>query len=203
MKSYRWTYVVIAVLIVAAAAVLYFAYFNHSGSKYKIIQEAPDFEFTNLDGETVTLENTNGKVRLMYYFFSNCRDVCPPTTYFLSEIQTELVNQGRFGKDTAFLQITIDPENDTVERLKEYSSGYHADYSGWYFLRGEESYTHQIAQQYQVGVQKLGDADFVHSNLYILIDKEGNIRHIYPLGMNLEEFDPTAIAQDMIDLANE
>ncbi|MFD2670701.1 SCO family protein [Marinicrinis sediminis] len=205
MKSYKLTYAAVAILLIVGGAMVYWAYFKDSGgSDFEVVGPAPAFELQNLNGETVTLENTNGKARLFYFFFSTCKDVCPPTTFVLSEVQEELKKEEAFGEDTAIIQITFDPENDTPERLKEFSSGYGADDSGWYFLTSDDqAYSQQITNEYGVAVQKMEDGDYAHTNVYVLVDKEGNIRNYYGIGNNIEDVDPAAIAKDMIELANE
>ncbi|MDP5272542.1 SCO family protein [Chengkuizengella axinellae] len=139
-------------------------------------QKAPEFELENIDGNKVALEETDGKVRLAYFYFSTCVDVCPPTTYILSQVQDRLKEEGKFGNDTAIFSITFDPERDTRERLIEFSNGYNPDLSGWYFLRGEEQYSRDLAKQYGVSVMELEGGDFGHTNFFTLIDKDGNIK---------------------------
>ncbi|CAM3639581.1 SCO family protein [Marinicrinis lubricantis] len=204
-KSYVLTYAAIAVLVVAAAAVIYWAYFaDRGGSDYDVIMDAAPFELTDTEGNTVSLDNTNGKARLVYFFFSTCPDVCPPTTQVLSKVQEELKKEEAFGDETAILQITFDPENDTVERLKEFSSYFDADYSGWHFLRSDDQqYLLDLAKGYGVGVQKTEQGDYAHTNVYVLVDKEGKIRNYYLVGDRMDEIEPADIAEDMIELAKE
>ena len=71
------------------------------------------------------------------------------------------------------MSITFDPERDTRERLLEFSGYYNADHNGWYFLRGEKQYTHDLAYDYGVMIQEKEDGTFAHSNIFFLIDKDG------------------------------
>ncbi|MFC5405644.1 SCO family protein [Cohnella soli] len=138
---------------------------------------AAEFSYPDTDGKTVTLANTNGKVRLMYFFFATCPDVCPPTTAIMSQVQDVLKEDGVFGNKVEFLSVTIDPTKDTTDKLKEYADRFGADTTGWKFLRGDEQATAALAKdKYDILVEKDNEGNFGHMNLIILIDKDGNIR---------------------------
>ena len=138
--------------------------------------QGTEFSYTDMNGETVSLSGTNGKARLLYFFFANCPDVCPPTTFVMSQVQDELKEEGIFGKDVQFLSVTIDPERDTPELLQDYAKRFEADPEGWKFLRGDEQETADLARKYQILVQKDNEGNFGHMNLIVLLDKKGQIR---------------------------
>ena len=75
------------------------------------------------------------KTVIMIPFFTTCTSVCPPMNRNLERIQEWLGD--RLGKDVVMMSITVDAENDTVPRLKEFSQRYHAK-PGWYFLGGKK-----------------------------------------------------------------
>lgn len=147
------------------------------GSDLPVLDVGGEFSLPDLDGNEVTLSGTNGKVRLMYFFFANCPDVCPPTTFVLSQVQDQLQQEGLFGSEVQFLSITFDPERDTPEVLKEYAERFEADPDGWEFLRGEEAATADLAKQFGSMVFKQ-DGEFGHANYIILIDKQGRVRDL-------------------------
>ncbi|WP_235929831.1 SCO family protein [Chengkuizengella marina] len=190
MNRKKWLQIiyfsVMGILIIGMSAYLIYNLIPESKSDISFITEentekAPPFELDNIDGSTVSLEETDGKVRLVYFYFSTCVDVCPPTTYLLSQVQERLKEEDIFGNETAIFSITFDPERDTRERLIEFSSGYDPDPSGWYFLRGEEQYSRDLATEYGISVMELEGGDFGHTNFYILIDKKGNIKKYLPI----------------------
>ncbi|UUZ83991.1 SCO family protein [Paenibacillus sp. P26] len=192
---------VVMVLLVALIAV--FAYMLLKGPKktYDIIQKAPDFKLQNLDGKEVTLADTAGKGKLVYFFYSTCPDVCPPTTYTLSKVQDVLEKKGAFGTKTAILSITFDPTKDTTEQLKQFSSRYHPDYKGWYFLRGEEQATMDLAKKFGVLITKDQQGNFTHMNWILLVDGKGNLRN-YFRGDD-PDLDVEKIANDMIQVSKD
>lgn len=169
-RKYVFPLIVLGVCLALGGYLLYSQY---GSSKY---EKGADFSYTDIEGNNVTLKNTNGKARVLYFFFSHCPDVCPPSTFLLSQVQEELKKEGLFGKEVQFLSVTIDPERDTPERLKEFGDSFEVDYSGWKFLRGDEKETAELARKYQVMVAKDAEGNFGHSNLFILLDKKGQIR---------------------------
>ncbi|WP_281889410.1 SCO family protein [Paenibacillus sp. YYML68] len=193
---------VVIVLLVGLIAV--FAYMLMKGPEEKIgvLKKAPDFTLTNLDGKEVSLADTAGKAKLVYFFFSTCPDVCPPSTYTLSKIQNVLKDKGAFGSKTALMSITFDPTKDTPERLKEFADRYNPDYSAWYFLRGEEKATIELAEKFGVLVAKDPQGDsWTHSNLFLLVDGKGDLRTYY--SAHDEDLDVEKVANDLIRISKE
>jgi protein SCO1/2 len=161
---------------------------------------AADFSLENLEGETVTLADTEGQVRLVYFYFSSCADVCLPTTHLLSKVQEQLKEEGVFGEKAAIFSITFDPARDTQERLKEFSSAYNADPTGWHFLRGEEQYSRDLALKYGVSAVDVGDGQFAHQNVIFLIDADGyRVKYYNANDIELEAAD---IVKDVKELIN-
>lgn len=133
LKKYKWTWILLAICVVLAGYLLWDSF---AKPKLPVIRPVESFNLENVDGKNVTLEDTNGKVRLFYFFFSSCPDVCPVTTFRLSQVQDVLKEKGLFAKDASIVSISFDPERDTREKIKAFGDKFKADYSGWYFLRG-------------------------------------------------------------------
>lgn len=194
----------IVVIVILLAMIGVFSYMLMKGNEEKmgVIKKAPDFKLENIDGKQVGLStDLAGKVKLVYFFFSTCPDVCPPTTYSLSKVQDVLVKKGVFGDKTAIASISFDPTKDTTAQLKEFSSRYHPDLKGWFFLRGEEAATMELANKYGVMVVKDQQGTFSHNNVILLVDKKGDLRTYYngnDADLNIEK-----IADDMIKLTKE
>jgi len=169
----------IAVLALCAvmAVYLFITKVMEPNEPLPVEQAAPAFEMTNVaNGEKVSLESTNGKARIVYFYFANCPDVCPPTTFLLSQVQDILKEQGTLGNKAELISITFDPERDTPEVIMDFAERTFAEFEGWSFLRGEEEETIQLARDFQVGVMKLEDGAFAHFNVITLVDQEGQIR---------------------------
>lgn len=144
-----------------------------------VLQAAPSFELKDIDGNDVSLASTNGKARIVYFYFANCPDVCPPTTFLLSQVQEQLNKEGKLGKEAELISITFDPERDTPEAIRSFAERNYADpANGWRFLRGEDDESAmKLAEDFGVGVKKDAENDsFMHFNVITLVDKEGQVR---------------------------
>jgi len=168
----------IAVLALCAAMGIYLfiTYGMPEKQTLPIEKAAPAFELTDLDDQKVTLASTNGKARIVYFYFANCPDVCPPTTFLLSQVQEQLKKEGKLGTKAELISITFDPVRDTPEVIRAFAKRNFADLNGWRFLRGDEANTTQIARDFGIGVIKNEDGSFSHSNVITIVDKDGQIR---------------------------
>lgn len=191
----------VVLVLVIAVGMAYQMNAQPAQPEFKNRGEAPSFTLDNMDGSQVSLEDSHGKVRLVYFYFSTCPDVCMPTTALLAEVQAKLEKKNALGEKAVMLSISFDPENDTEERLQEYSSYFQADPEAWFFLRGDsEEEMKELAYQYKIGVEKDDKGNFIHNNNIILVDKQGDLRHFYSVDLDLTA---EQIANDMIALFKE
>ncbi|GIO39368.1 hypothetical protein J41TS12_42290 [Paenibacillus antibioticophila] len=196
LKKYKWTWLLLAILILLAG---YLLLTSLNKPKLPVIGPVESFSMENVDGRTITLADTQGQVRLFYFFFSNCPDVCPLTTFRLSQVQDILKEKGLFGKDASFVSVTFDPERDTLDQIKAFGDKFKADYSGWYFLRGDQQQTMDLAlNSFKTLITKDQSGNFVHADLIGLVDRDGNLREIYRPEATAEE-----IAKGVANLAKE
>ena len=126
-----------------------------------------DVVLVNQDGQEMKFYSDliEGKTIIMIPFFTTCTSVCPPMNRNLEKIQDWLGD--RLGKDVIMLSISVDADNDTVPRLKEYAQRYHAK-PGWYFLGGKK-------ENVDLALKKIGqyvEEKNEHSTVMIL----GNMR---------------------------
>lgn len=112
----------------------------------------PNVELTTQDGKKVRFYDDliKGKVVALELIYTTCKYNCPLETARLVQLQKQLGD--RMGKDVFFYSITIDPEHDTPEVLKEYAAKYHVG-PGWLFLTGKESDIKLISNR--LGLDKL------------------------------------------------
>ncbi|WP_248927869.1 SCO family protein [Paenibacillus hamazuiensis] len=201
LKKNGFRLVVMALLI---GLIVYFALTLMKGKEapFPMSQPAPAFQMDNYDGTKLSLANLEGKTKLVYFFYSTCPDVCSPTTYQLSKVQDSLVKKGLFGSKTAIVSISFDPTKDTPQQLKDFAANFHADPKGWYFLRGDEQQTIDLAKKYGVMVIKdEKNGTFTHNNAILLVDGKNVIRTYY-VG-NDPDLDPEKIVEDMVRLSKQ
>jgi len=158
------------------------------------IGPAPNFALISQDGVPVALRDFRGKVVAVTFIYTFCPDICPMLTAKMAEVQDDL---GRdFGAKIAFISITVDPERDTPDVLKEYARAYGANLAGWTFLTGSPPAIRDVAHRYGVVVATAGDGSVDHTLLTSLIDPRGMLRVQY-LGMR---FDPNEFRRDLLSL---
>ena len=151
---------------------------NAEGSYDTLYHKIPHFELTNQDGETITNDDLKGSVYVADFFFVTCPTICPKMTTNMKYIQDNFSDR----KDLRFVSITVNPEHDTVEVLREYADMVHANTESWDFLTGSKEDIYDVALNgFFVSAQKdeVAPGGFLHSQYLILIDKEGHIRGLF------------------------
>ena len=117
LKRYKWTWLLLFVFVVAAAGLTYTA-LGLGKSKLPELGEVGDFTMENVSGEQVSRDDTKGKVRLMYFYFTSCPDVCPVTTFLLSQIQNEL-KEARSEIDSLKSEAAKSAMGDVTDNIRE------------------------------------------------------------------------------------
>lgn len=150
------------------------AYINIDGNDKKV----PSFKLINQTRDTITPWNYKGKVFVVEFFFTRCPDICIPMSHNLIEIQNEFLDR----KDFGIVSITIDPEHDTPEVLKDYAKTYGAVHPNWNYLTGSMEDIYKIANEgfnLNAQVNPNLEGSFIHSGLFALVDQNGFIRSRY------------------------
>ncbi|MCL6603847.1 MAG: SCO family protein [Paenibacillus sp.] len=202
IRRYKWTWLLL-LLALAMAGYLAANSLSFGKEKLPVIGQVQDFSLQNVDGKTVTLADTEGKARLVYFFFTQCPDVCPITTFTLSQTQELLMKTGQFGTEVEFISISFDPEQDTLEAIKTFADRFHANYEGWYFLRGDQEEIRKLAaDSFKVLIAGNNKDNFAHANLIGLVDRKNNLRALYDAG-DTKNITPEFLADTVTELAQE
>jgi protein SCO1/2 len=191
--------VLIATLLVAGSA-------RASGDERLAIHDGVggDFAAQSSLGRELRLSEFRGKVVLLFFGYTSCQDVCPAT---LSHLQSLMRRMGAASDDVQVLFVTVDPENDTAEHLKEYLARFDLRFVG---LTGKREETDRIAELFMVkhdqshGVQVSNEYNrsktfaersylYSHSQQVYLLDKSGRTRALFFTGSPLEEMEEAAL----------
>lgn len=160
------------------------------------IGPAPAFALTDQDGRRYDTKNHHGKVSVVTFVFAGCSETCPLLTAKLVGIQRRL---GPDNVGVAFAAVTVDPLNDTPERLKNYARAHGANLSNFAFLTGTHEQVEDVARKFAV-YRKAGPGGAIdHAFLTSLIDRQGVLRVQY-LGTR---FDPAEFETDLRSLLAE
>jgi protein SCO1/2 len=139
------------------------------------IGPVPKFELTDQNNAKISDKSYLGKVYVIEFFFSTCPTICPIMNKNMKDIQKEFSKESNFG----VASITINPENDTVEVLKEHANQLGITSPNWHFLTGDKEYILSLANKgfnLYAAENKKVNGGFEHSGLFALVDKEGKIR---------------------------
>jgi protein SCO1/2 len=161
------------------------------------IAPAPKFTLTSQDGAQVALTDLRGKVVAVTFIYTLCTNTCPVLTPMMSFVQDQL--GADFGAKIAFVSITVDPERDTPQVLKEYAQAFGANLEGWFFLTGPSDVIQDVRRRYGVFALKSANGDVGHTFLTSIIDRRGILRVQY-LGVR---FDPNEFRRDLLSLLQE
>jgi protein SCO1/2 len=146
------------------------------------------FTLTDQTGKTVTDKDFKGKPFLVFFGFTHCPDVCPTTLFEVSELLRALGNDA---DKTRALFITVDPERDTPQVMKDYLSSFDPHLRG---LTGDVADITAVEKAYRVYAKKVpgkdGEYTMDHTALVYLMDKEG--RFVAPFNLKRPPKDSAA-----------
>jgi protein SCO1/2 len=181
---------VLAVLLLAGAAVLYF---SRDGARPEAMKAgafapphaAPEFALGGSDGSQVTLERYRGKVVLLTFGFTHCAAVCPTTLATLAQTRGGL---GRAADSVQVIYVTVDPERDSAEHMRGYLAAFDRSFIG---ATGDPDTLAAVRQDYGVTAVREGtgsDYAMAHTSSIFLIDRAGALRAVMPYGHDAADF---------------
>lgn len=137
-----------------------------------------NFSLTDQSGKTVTRKDFEKSITVVDFFFTSCQGICPIMNTQLKRVYDKFEGN----PEVKFISHTVNPEKDSVEVLAEYAKHYHANADQWHFVTGDKPQLYKLARKSYLISDTNGDGskeDFVHSQNFALIDKEGHIRGVY------------------------
>ena len=146
-----------------------------------------DFSLLNQNGDTITQENYRDKIYVADFFFTTCPTICPIMTANLVEVQAALANDS----EVLLLSHSVTPEIDSVAQLKKYAIEKGVNDAKWNLVTGDKEQIYELARKSYLAVQEDGDGgpfDMIHTENFILVDKQRRIRGFYD-GTKEEEMD--------------
>ncbi len=177
MKKAR-IYIIFFVLLVLCFWVALSRYTNwFSQSRLSKRSTVQPFQFKDQDGAIFTNADMLGKVCVAEYFFTTCQGICPKMNKNMKEIYEAFKNE----KEFLVVSHTCQPEVDSAPLMKAYSKKMGADNRNWVFLTGSKEKLYNMAR-YSYGLDDPKNAvanisdDFIHTQFFALIDKNGNVR---------------------------
>jgi protein SCO1/2 len=152
----------------------------------KVPHQIADFEFKDQNGKTITQADVEGKIHIADFFFTSCGSICPVMTSNMKRIDSVFMGD----KNVVLLSYSVTPWLDSVSILKKYAERYQIINPNWHLLTGSKSAIYKLARQSYFAEEDLGftkdSTNFLHTEHFLLIDKDKRIRGIYNGTLELE-----------------
>jgi protein SCO1 len=149
-------------------------------------RSAPNFSLRGSDGRELRMRDYRGKLVLLAFGYGHCTAVCPLTLAVLAQARRQLAAQA---SDVQILYVTVDPERDDVEHMREFVGHFDPSIIGG---TGTAAQLALVRGDYGISVsEKLPTSDgyaLSHSSFIYLIDKRGRLRALMPFGHSADEF---------------
>lgn len=156
----------------------------HYTKKY---HKVADFSLVNQNGEIITQEEYKDKIYVADFFFTTCLTICPIMTKNMGEVQEAIKDD----PNIMLLSHSVTPQIDTVAQLKRYALEKGVIDNKWNLVTGDKKQIYELARKSYLAVKNDGDGgpfDMIHTENFILVDKEKRIRGFYD-GTNREDID--------------
>lgn len=151
-----------------------------------MLGQIADFSLANQAGQVVTLQTLRGKVWLADIIFTRCPGPCARMTRQMASVQAALPKTSQ----AQLISLTTDPDFDTPKVLAQYATRFGADPTRWHFLTGTKKEIGELAAQSLklAAVEKAAelrenpDDLFIHTTIFVLVDKQARLRGIFETG---------------------
>lgn len=131
--------------------------------------------WTTQDKREIELKELKGNVLVMVMIYTSCQAACPRLAADMRGIEQQIPETKK--GNVKLVLVSIDPETDTPEQLKEFAKENEMESDQWVFLRGSESDTREFAAVLAVNYKKISPMDFSHSNIISVFDQGGELAH--------------------------
>ena len=131
--------------------------------------------YTNQNGSSLQLKDLRGDIKIVSMIYTRCKTTCPIIIENMKKIFNLLHSD--YKDKVHFVLVSLDPNRDTVQDLVEFGNKKGLDFRFWSLLTGSTDNVLQLAVSLGIKYKKELDGNYVHSNLIIVLDKNGNIRY--------------------------
>lgn len=134
-----------------------------------------NIEFTNQLGKKVSLDDLQGKILVINFFFTRCPSICPGLTRSMKKLQDSFLKNDSI---VQFISISVDPEHDSVPQLRKFADRYNANHDSWWFVTGNKKEIYDFAlNELKAGLADTNvDTSFIHTENFFLLDSNRVVR---------------------------
>lgn len=149
----------------------------------------------NQHGDSIMLNNLQGKVQLVSLVYTSCQYACPRIVADMKNIEAAVVDT--WGHQVGFVLVSIDPQHDTPEKLKEFAEKNGFSPHRWQLLHGSDDSVLELAALLGVQYKRTDERDFSHSNVITILNPAGEIKH-QQLGLGVNPDQTIAAIQEQM-----
>ena len=154
-------------------------WFEPGSNALESFHRIPEFSLINQSGDTITEKSLDNKIYVADFFFTTCPGICPKMTSNMSLIQEAFLEDD----DIMLLSHSVTPELDDVEQLRIYGEAKGVNQEKWHLLTGNRKTIYDLGRKSYFVEEDLGleksDGEFLHTENFVLIDRNKHIRGIY------------------------
>jgi protein SCO1/2 len=180
MTKKAWLYLGIFGVLLAGFYIALMSTTDFGKEKLPVLNTVRPFSFQRQDSQMISEKNVTGKVYIAEYFFTTCKGICPKMNRNMKLVYEDLKKE----PDFMILSHTVDPETDSVARLKRYADSIGASIQNWWFLTGTKETLYKSARESYLldnqenSTKNIAD-QFIHTQFFALVDRNGQVRGIY------------------------
>jgi len=186
-NPYLWGFVIGIVTLTAIRPLL-----RHVPEPPPVLFPLPAYSLTDQDGKPFGSAELRGQVYIVSFFFTSCRSICPAVMHGMARLQEGYADRKIQG--IRLVSISVDPEHDTPEVLRDYASRLKVDPARWTLLTGDTERVRAIVVDgFKTPMDAIPESgatpmDIAHTGKVALVDGQGNVRGFYDTNdMGLDE----------------
>ena len=143
-----------------------------------IWHRAKNISFTNQLGNKVSLDDLKGKILVVDFFFTKCPTICPSMVRAMRKLQKSYEKNPEI---VHFLSISVDPEHDSVEGMRNFADLFEVNHDNWWFVTGnkKEIYDFALSEMKASIADTQVDTTFIHTENFFLLDTQRVVRGWY------------------------
>ena len=143
-----------------------------------IWHKVKNIKFTNQLGTQVSLDDLKGKVIVLNFFFTSCPSICPGLTRNMKRLQDSYKKNDNI---VQFISVSVDPERDSVPKLRAFADRYNANHDSWWFVTGDKKEIYDFAlKEIKASIADVNvDTAFVHTENFFMLDTNRIVRGWY------------------------
>lgn len=124
-------------------------------------------------GEKIVLNDLKGKTIVMVMIYTSCKAACPRLVADMRNIEKSIPD--KYKNKIQYVLVSIDPNHDTPEQLKQFAKENFMDNENWIFLQGNDEGIRELANVLAMKYKQISPLDFSHSNIISVLNSNGDL----------------------------